>query len=36
MFLVRKVCPVRKDDSLTAIGEPIVYTICDPQYPTTL
>jgi hypothetical protein len=30
MFLASKVRRVRKADNLTAIYEPIVYTMCDP------
>jgi hypothetical protein len=36
MFLGTEVLPVLKADNLTAICEPIVYTMCDPQHHTTL
>jgi hypothetical protein len=36
MFLESKVRPVRGTDNLTAIYEPIVLTMWDPQHLTTL
>jgi hypothetical protein len=36
MFLGSEVRPVRKADNLTAICEPTVYTMWDPQHLTTL
>jgi hypothetical protein len=36
MFLESGAWPVRRVDNLTAISEPIVYTMWDPQHPTTL
>jgi hypothetical protein len=36
MFLGSKVWPVHEANNLTAICEPIVYTIWDPQHFTTL
>jgi hypothetical protein len=36
MFLGSRARPVRRADNLTAICEPIVYTMWDPQHLTTL
>jgi hypothetical protein len=36
MFLVSRGQPVREADTLTAICDPIVYTMWDPQHLTTL
>jgi hypothetical protein len=36
MFLESKVRPVRGADNLTAIYDPIVYTMWDPYHLTTL
>jgi hypothetical protein len=36
MFQESKARPVRRADNLTAIYEPIVYTMWDPQHLTTL
>jgi hypothetical protein len=36
MFLESRVRPVHKADNFTAICEPTVYTVWDPQYLTTL
>jgi hypothetical protein len=36
MFLESRTRPVRKADNLTAISEPIVYTMWDLQHLTTL
>jgi hypothetical protein len=36
MFLGSRVRPVHRADNLTAICEPFVYTMWDPQHLTTL
>jgi hypothetical protein len=36
MFLGSRARPVRKADNLTAVCEPIVYTVWDPLHLTTL
>jgi hypothetical protein len=36
MFLGSKARPVHKADNLTATFVPTVWTMCDPQLPTTL
>jgi hypothetical protein len=35
MFLGSKAWPMRAADNLTAVCEPTVYTMCDPQHLTT-
>jgi hypothetical protein len=34
MFLRSRARHARSADNVTAIYEPITYTMCDPQYPT--
>jgi hypothetical protein len=36
MFLGSRARPVRKDDNLTVVCEPTVYTMSDPQHLTNL